>query len=261
MSSASVRFEGQVALVTGAAQGIGAATARGFAAGGGRVVLADVRAQAVASLAAELGDAASDAVLDVTDPSAWEAAVAKAQAQFGGLTHLFNVAGISTAANIEQATPEHWDSILAVNLTGPFLGCRTAIPAMVASGDEACAIINVGSMLALRPSADFPAYSASKAGLTALTKSVALHCARQGYPIRVNAVHPGAIQTPMVDDVLDGMTGDRAANAKRFAEKLPLQRLGQAEEVARSVLFLASREASFITAADLPVDGGGANRE
>lgn len=116
-------------------------------------------------------------------------------------------------------------------------------------------------MLALRPTADFPAYSASKAGVAALTKSVALHCARRNYPIRVNAVHPGAIHTPMVDDVLDTMAGDRVANARRFADKLPLQRLGQADEVAQAVLFLASREARFITAADLPVDGGGANRE
>lgn len=258
---ATARFAGQVALVTGAAQGIGAATARGFVAGGGAVVLADIRADGLAALSAELGDAALPVTLDVTDAAGWDAAVTLTQRHFGRLTHLFNVAGISAAADIEQADPAHWARIMAINLTGPYLGCRAAIPAMVASSADDCAIVNVGSMLALRPTADFPAYSASKAGVAALTKSVALHCARRNYPIRVNAVHPGAIHTPMVDDVLDTMAGDRVANARRFADKLPLQRLGQADEVAQAVLFLASREARFITAADLPVDGGGANRE
>lgn len=260
-ASTAARFSGQVALVTGAAQGIGAAVARGFVAGAGKVVLADVCEAGVNRLAAELGDTARPMVLDVTDPAQWSSAMAEVQAQFGKLTHLFNVAGISAAADVEQATTEHWEKILRVNLTGPFLGCRVAIPAMVASGEDNCAIVNVGSMLALRPGADFPAYSASKAGLAALTKSVALHCARRTYPIRVNAVHPGAIHTPMVDDVLDTMTGDRDANARKFASKLPMGRLGQAGEVANAVLFLASREAQFMTAVDVPVDGGGANRE
>lgn len=259
--SADARFAGQVALVTGAAQGIGAATARGFVAGGGRAVLADIRADGLAALAADLGAAALPVTLDVSDAAGWDAVVAAAQQHFGRLTHLFNIAGISGAADIEHADPAHWAAILAVNLTGPYLGCRAAIPALVASGSDDCAIVNVGSMLALRPTADFPAYSASKAGVAALTKSVALHCARRNYPIRVNAVHPGAVHTPMVDAVLDTMAGDRLANARRFADKLPLQRLGQADEVAQAVLFLASREARFITAADLPVDGGGANRE
>lgn len=255
------RFAGKVALITGAAQGIGAAAARGFVAGGGQVLLADVQEASLVALAADLGNQAVPFVLDVTDETAWSFAVSAAQARFGRLTHLFNVAGISMAANIEAATPDHWARIMAVNLTGPYLGSRAAIPAMVASGVQDCAIINVGSMLALRPTAGFAAYSASKAGLAALTKSIALHCAAQGYPIRANAVHPGGTHTPMVDDVLDGMAGDRDANARRFAEKLPLQRLGLPEEVAEAMLYLASGAARFITAIDLPVDGGGANRE
>lgn len=261
MALSGLRFAGKVAIVTGAAQGIGAAVAKGFVAGGGQVLLADLRVEALTSMVDALGEVAAPFGLDVRDEGGWSAAVAQALSRFGRLTHLFNVAGISEAADIEAATPMHWARIMAVNLTGPYLGCRAAIPAMVASQSEGCAIVNVGSMLALRPSGAFAAYSASKAGLAALTKSVALHCARKGYPIRVNAVHPGGTATPMVDDVLDGMAGDRMENVRKFAEKLPMQRLGKAEEVAEAILFLASQAGGFITASDLAVDGGGANRE
>ena len=260
-SSLASRFAGKVAIVTGAAQGIGAAVARGFVAGGGAVLLADRRKDQIDALSDELGSSAAPFVLDVTEETGWAGAVAHAQERFGPLTHLFNVAGISEAANIEAATPDHWERIMAVNLTGPYLGCRAAVPAMVAGGVSGCAIVNIGSMLGLRPTAGFPAYSASKAGVAALTKSVALHCAASGYPIRVNAVHPGGTLTPMVEAVLDTMPGDRAANAARFAEKLPMRRLGDVQEVADAALFLASDAAGFITAIDLPVDGGGANRE
>ena len=253
-------FAGKSAIVTGAASGIGAAVARGFVAQGGRALLADRNRIAAMALAEDLGPLAIPFELDVTDEQGWARAVATA-GEAGPLTHLFNVAGISESADIEAATPDHWGRIMAVNLTGPYLGCRAAIPAMVAGGSADCAIVNIGSMLALRPTAAFPAYSASKAGLAALTKSVALHCAKRGYPIRVNAVHPGGTRTPMVEAVLDTMSGDREANAARFAEKLPLQRLGTPDDVAAAVLFLASPAAGFVTAMDFPVDGGGSARE
>ena len=259
--STDARFAGKVAIITGAAQGIGAAVARGFIAEGGAALLADVRAEQLASLARALGERAAPFMLDVTDAAGWDAAVAEVVRRFGPLTHLFNIAGISESAHIENAAPDHWSRIMAINLTGPYLGCRAAVPAMAAGGQQGCAIVNIGSMLGLRPTAAFVAYSASKAGVAALTKSVALHCAAAGYPIRVNAVHPGATLTPMVSDVLDGMAGDRGSNAARFAEKLPMKRLGTAQEVTDAVLFLASDAAAFITAADLPVDGGGAHRE
>lgn len=257
----SARFSGAVAIVTGAAQGIGAAVAHGFVAGGGKVVLADVRVDAAAERARALGADAVPFQLDVTDEQGWTDAVALAVSSFGGISHLFNVAGISEAADIEAASPAHWARIMAINLTGPYLGCRAVIPAMLASKAAACAIVNVGSMLALRPAAGFAAYSASKAGLAALTQSVALHCAQRGYPIRVNVVHPGGTRTPMVEQVLDTMSGDREANARRFAQKLPMQRLGLPDEVADAILFLASDAAAFITATGLSVDGGGASRE
>ena len=260
MHAASGRFAGQVALITGAAQGIGAAAARGFAAGGGCVLLADVQGLAVASLAEELGDKARSVRLDVVREEDWQAAIAAVLDHFGRLTHLFNVAGISEPGNVESTAPDQWARTMEINLTGPYLGCRTAIPAMVASGAD-CAIVNVGSMLALRPSAAFAAYSASKAGLAALTKSVALHCAARGYAVRVNAVHPGGTQTPMLEAVLDALPQDRAVATQSFADKLPMKRLGTADEVADAILFLASDAARFTIGTDLTVDGGGSYRE
>lgn len=260
MPDESARFAGKVALITGAAQGIGAAAAHGFVAGGGHVLLADVQEAAVAALAERLGDAARHVRLDVTREQDWQTGVTSALVHFGRLTHLFNVAGISEPGHVESTAPDQWARIMAINLTGPYLGCRAAIPAMAATSAD-CAIVNVGSMLALRPSAAFAAYSASKAGLAALTKSAALHCAAQGYAIRVNAVHPGGTRTPMLEAVLDAMPRDRAAAAQTFADKLPMRRLGTADEVADAILFLASDAARFTTGTDLTVDGGGSYRE
>jgi 3alpha(or 20beta)-hydroxysteroid dehydrogenase len=249
-------FHGKVAVITGAADGIGAATARHFIARGGRALLCDVQTDKVRALTGELGDVAAGFTLDVAVADQWAAAVAKAKSQFGKLTTLFNIAGISEPGDIETLDLESWDRTLAVNLSGPAYGCKYAIPAMAASG-EAGAIVNVGSMLALRASAGFAAYAASKAGLASLGRSVALHCAAKGYAIRVNTVHPGGIRTPMVERYLQT---DPALEAV-FAASHPMGRIGEADEVVSAILFLASDAASFITGTDLPVDGGGQIRE
>jgi 3alpha(or 20beta)-hydroxysteroid dehydrogenase len=251
-----IDFVGKVALITGAAEGIGATTARRFVALGGKVLLCDIQAEKIESLADELGDAAAAFTLDVTQAEAWPTAIEKAQSHFGTLTTLLNVAGISEPGDIETLDLDSWDRLIAINLSGPAYGCKYAIPAIVASG-KAGAIVNVGSMLARRPGAGFAAYSASKAGLSALSKSVALHCAAQGYKIRVNTVHPGAIRTPMVTRYLQM---DPALEAV-FAASHPIGRIGEADEVAKAILFLASEAASFITGTDLPVDGGSQIRE
>jgi 3alpha(or 20beta)-hydroxysteroid dehydrogenase len=251
-----IDFSGKIALITGAADGIGAQTARGFVALGGKALLCDIQAEKIKSLADELGDAAAAFTLNVTQADAWATAVAKAQSHFGKLTTLLNVAGISEPGDIETLDLDSWDRLIAINLSGPAYGCKYAIPAIVASG-EAGAIVNVGSMLARRPGAGFAAYSASKAGLSALTTSVALHCAAKGYKIRVNTVHPGAIRTPMVDRYLQM---DPTLEAV-FAASHPIGRIGEADEVAKAILFLASDAASFITGTDLPVDGGSQIRE
>ena len=250
------RMQGKVALVSGGAEGIGAAVARLIVAEGGQVMLGDVQAGKAADLAAELGENAASVTLDVRDPAQWEAAVSATWARFGKLTVLCNVAGISEPGNVTEGTLDVWQRTIDTNLNGPFYGMRAAIPAMEASG-EPCAIVNIGSMIALRPAAFVAAYSAAKTGLRGLTQSVALDLAARGLPIRVNMVHPGAIRTPMYDRYKFSGAADPEAIEAQFTASHPMNRIGEPEEVARAVVFLASDEASFTTGCDLPVDGGG----
>jgi 3alpha(or 20beta)-hydroxysteroid dehydrogenase len=253
------RMAGKVALISGGAEGIGAAVARLMVAEGGTVLLGDVQLAKAEALAAELGERAAATALDVRDPGQWEAAVAATRARFGKLTVLVNCAGISEPGTITDGTLDVWSRTIDINLNGPFYGMRAAIPAMEASG-EACAIVNIGSMIALRPAAFVAAYSASKTGLRGLTQSVALDLAGRGLPIRANMVHPGAIRTPMYDRYK--FSGEAAPEAieTQFAATHPMNRIGEPEEVARAVVFLASDEASFTTGCDFTVDGGGSIR-
>jgi 3alpha(or 20beta)-hydroxysteroid dehydrogenase len=249
-------MQGKVALISGGAEGIGAAVARKFVGEGGVVMLGDVQLDKAAAFVAELGAQAASIPLDVRDLAQWEAAVSAAQNRFGKLTHLFNIAGISEPGSVSDVTLESWDRTIAVNLNGTMYGCRAAIPAMVES-DESCAIVNTGSMLALRPGAMFAAYCASKAAVTALTKCVALDCAAKGYKIRANTVHPGAIRTPMFDRYVEAFPGSYEEAEAMFAANHPMGRVGEADEVASAMMFLASDAASFSTGVDFTVDGGG----
>ena len=249
-------MQGKVALISGGAEGIGAAVARKFVSGGGAVMLGDVQVDKAVALAAELGTQAASVALDVRDLAQWENAVEATVARFGKLTHLFNIAGISEPGTTQDVALESWDRTLAINLNGTLYGCRATIPAMVASG-ESCAIVNTGSMLALRPGAMFVSYCASKAAVTALTKCVALDCAAKGYKIRANTVHPGAIRTPMFERYLEAFPGSTEEAEAMFAANHPMGRVGEAEEVANAMMFLASDAASFTTGVDFTVDGGG----
>ena len=253
------RMQGKVALVSGGAEGIGAAVARLIVAEGGRVMLGDVQLEKAQGLAAELGERADACQLDVRDLAQWEAAVAATRKKFGKLTVLCNIAGISEPGNVPEGALDVWERTIAINLHGPFYGMRAAVPAMEASG-EPCAIVNIGSMIALRPASFVAAYSASKTGLRGLTQSVALDLAERGLPIRVNMVHPGAIRTPMYDRYKFSGAADPEAIETQFAATHPMNRIGEPEEVARAVVFLASDEASFTTGCDLTVDGGGSIR-
>ena len=259
LAESSGRMAGKVALISGGAEGIGASIARLFVAEGARVMLADVQLDKARALASDLGDVHAAAVLlDVREPAQWQAAVAAAVARFGKLNVLCNVAGISEPGGVAGMPQDVWDRTLAINLSGTMNGCRAALPALVAAGEPG-AIVNTGSMLALRVGAGFGAYCASKAAVTALSKVVALECAAAGWPIRVNTVHPGAIRTPMLERYL-AASPDPAAMEAAFAANHPLGRLGEADEVARAFLFLASDESSFTSGADLTVDGAGAIR-
>jgi 3alpha(or 20beta)-hydroxysteroid dehydrogenase len=250
-----VDMRGKVALISGGAEGIGAEIARQFVEAGGSVMLGDVQADKAATRATTLGERAASVALDVSKLDQWDTAVAAAKARFGKLTHLFNVAGISEPGSVEDVALDSWDRTLAINLNGTFYGCRAALPSMAASG-ESGAIINIGSMLALRVGSGFIAYCATKAAVTALSKCVALHCADKGYKIRVNTVHPGAIRTPMFERYL-AMFPSAEEGEAIFAANHPMGRVGEADEVARACLFLASDEASFTTGVDFTVDGGG----
>ncbi|WP_083984652.1 SDR family NAD(P)-dependent oxidoreductase [Altererythrobacter ishigakiensis] len=252
-------MSGKVALVTGGAEGIGATVGRMIVDEGGSVMLCDVQIDKARELAEELGDNAEAFELDVRNLDRWHEAVKATQERFGKLTVLCNIAGISEPGNVVDGTLDTWERTIDINLNGPYYGMRAALPAMESSG-EPCAIVNIGSMIAIRAAAFVAAYSASKAGLLGLTRSVALDCAERGVPIRANMVHPGAIRTPMYNRYKYS-GADEPQNIERdFAATHPMNRIGEPEEVARAVVWLASDEASFTTGCDITVDGGGSIR-
>jgi 3(or 17)beta-hydroxysteroid dehydrogenase len=250
-------LQGKVALISGAASGIGTAAARAFVEQGACVVLGDVADEKGAALAQALGANARYLHLDVTSRDDWLAAIAVATSEFGRLTTLVNSAGICVARSFEEETLETFRRTLSVNLEGVFLGCRTTLEAL--KKEKGASIVNVASTLGVKSSPSLAAYSTSKGGMRMLTRALALHCAERGYDIRVNALLPGSTHTEMVDKV--------AAEAERggarrqdviagFAAKTPMKRLGTPEEQAAAIAFLASDAASFITGTDLAVDGG-----
>jgi len=247
------RLEGKRALITGGASGIGAATARLMVEEGARVALADLQTERGEKLASELGDGAAFFELDVTSEEAWRAVMGEVEASLGGLDAVVNAAGISVPAPIDTASFEHWKQTMSVNADGVFLGCRAAVEALRKSGGGS--IVNVSSTLGLRGGAPFPAYSASKGAVRMLTRSVAIRCGEAGWKIRCNSVHPGAIETPMVEPYV-AMAPNREAGLEILASAHPLGRVGQPEEVANVIVFLCSDAASFVTGAEVPVDGG-----
>ena len=196
---------------------------------------------------------------DVTSTEQVDALVANTVQQWGSVDIVFANAGIGGTGDAADTTDADYLRTIDINLHGPFYGMRAAIPAMEASG-EPCAIVNIGSMIALRPASFVAAYSASKTGLRGLTQSVALDLAERGLPIRVNMVHPGAIRTPMYNRYKFSGADTPENIETNFAATHPMNRIGEPEEVARAVVFLASDEASFTTGCDLTVDGGGSIR-
>jgi 3(or 17)beta-hydroxysteroid dehydrogenase len=248
------RLENKIALITGGASGIGAATARRFVAEGAVVVIADIATDSGTRLASDLGHAAWFVPLDVASESSWQHAIYAVRQRHSRLDILVNSAGVSIPSDFEQATFAHWQHTQRINADGVFLGCKYALELMKDT-TRAGAIVNLSSTLGIRPQPNFVAYSASKAAVVAMTRALALHCCEKGYPVRVNAVHPGATLTPMMEAYLDA-AADRAAMLQTFASNHPMKRVGSAEELANAVLFLASDEASFITVVSLPVDGG-----
>jgi NAD(P)-dependent dehydrogenase (short-subunit alcohol dehydrogenase family) len=240
------RLAGKVALITGAAGGIGSAAAALFEAEGAKLVLTDLDVSGLG------GSGALAPAQDVTDEARWREVVDETLTRFGQLDILVNNAGIALVGNIENATLADWRRTQAVNGESVFLGCREAVRAMKGRGGS---IVNISSVAGIIGDAQSAAYCASKGAVRLLTKSVALYCARKGYGVRCNSVHPSFTQTNMVEGFIA-----TARNPERVREGLaaaaPMGRMGRAEEVARAILYLASDESSFTTGAEIVVDGG-----
>jgi NAD(P)-dependent dehydrogenase (short-subunit alcohol dehydrogenase family) len=253
------RLRGKVALVTGAARGIGAAVAEAFVAEGALVWITDFDGEASRSVATRLGSLARACPLDVRLEPDWSAAMADVLAKDGSLDVLVNNAGITgfeggiVAHDPEHAELEAWRAVHATNLDGTFLGCKHAIRAMRHRGQGS--IMNVSSRSGMVGIPAAAAYASSKAAVRNHTKTVALHCAEQGLAIRCNSIHPAAILTPVWEPML-GNGADRAARMAAFVADTPLPRFGQPEEVAAVAVMLASDEAAQMTGTEITIDGG-----
>ncbi|MCH8989378.1 MAG: glucose 1-dehydrogenase [Chloroflexi bacterium] len=244
------RLNGKVALITGAARGQGAAEARLFAQEGAKVVLADVSDQEGSAVAAEIAEAGGDALyvhLDVTNEGDWDRAIQSAVSTFGKIDILVNNAGIWRRGHVLETSSEQWDLVLGVNAKGVFLGTKAAIPEMRKAGGGS--IINISSTAGLVGSRTSSAYSASKGAVRIFTKSTAIQYAAEG--IRANSIHPGPIDTDMGDQVWPD-----ADSRERAVARTAIARMGTAQDIAYGALYLASDESSFVTGAELVIDGG-----
>jgi NAD(P)-dependent dehydrogenase (short-subunit alcohol dehydrogenase family) len=249
------RLTGKVAIITGAAGGIGTASARLFAAEGAAIALADLDAERLTSLAAEIEDSGGQVLAhptDVTDSAAVAALVAATVTRFGRLDICFANAGIGGGGLVADLPEETFDRVIGVNLKGAFLCAKHAVPHLLASGGGA--LIFTASELALVGSPGGAAYCASKAGLIGMARALAVDHGAQG--LRVTCLCPGATDTPMLWHGVD----DRATEEASLAARMPLGRIGRPDEIARAALFLASDDASFVTGTALVVDGGWTTR-
>ena len=247
------RLDDKVALITGGASGMGKVASHLFAREGAKVVLTDVADEAGEAVAAAIRDGGAQAAYvhaDVSRASDAEAMVRFAVDTFGGLTILYNNAGVfpERDGSVTETPEEVWDLTIGINLKGVYLGCRYGIPAMIESGGGA--IVNVASFVALMGAATPQiAYTASKGGVLSMTREIAVEFARKG--VRANSLCPGPIETPLLQELL----ADPARRQRRLVH-IPMGRFGQAEEIAKAALFLASDESSYMTGAALVVDGG-----
>ncbi len=247
----SGQLAGKVAIVTGGASGIGAATVKRFVEEGAKVLSTDVQEELGRSAAKEAG--ALFIVQDVSDPEGWDRVMAKVQREFGRLDILVNNAGIVIGKNIEDVDLDSWHHLLGINLTGVMLGCQKAIAMMKKNpGGSSGSIINIASTSAFAALPGDVTYTASKSAVRMLSKSVAVHCAHNNLNIRCNNLIPGATHTAIIDtaaEMVPGMVEIAAAMS-------PMKRIGQGSDLAAAVVFLAGDDSSFVTGSDLLVDGG-----
>lgn len=245
------RVKGKVCIVTGAASGMGKADAIRLAAEGGKVVLTDLNEKDGQAVADQIGENAIFVKHNVTSESDWQTVVNTAVEKFGGLDVLVNNAGMMTMGSVVDCSLEDYRRVNAVNSEGVFLGCKTAIPAMEASGNGG-SIINMSSVAALHGMSFIAAYSASKGAVAALTKSVALYCREQRNGIRCNSIHPDGVKTPMVFKVATG--ADTATREEIESLSTEANPMCEPEDIAALVVYLASDESKFVNAAEMLID-------
>ena len=245
-----MRLQNKVALISGGAKGMGAVEAKLFAKEGAKIVIGDVLETEGKQIEGEINKTGGECLfvpLDVTDENQWNEAVAATVRRFGKLDILINNAGIFRTSSVEETSSTEWDQVMDINAKGVFLGAKAAIPAMREAGGGS--IINLSSVAGLVGAAYSSAYSASKGAVRLFTKSTAIQYATDG--VRCNSIHPGVIQTDMTKEAI----ADSQFKAQRL-DPTPLARLGQPEDVAYGALYLASDESSFVTGAELVIDGG-----
>jgi len=241
------RLDGKVAIITGGARGMGAATVRLFVEAGAKVAIADVLDEPGMALAAELGDAARYYHLDVTNEASWADTTGRVEAELGAIDVLVNNAGVLLFRSLLQTSLDDYRRVLDVNLVGEFLGIKAVAPGMIARGKGS--IVNISSVDGMKGANGLAAYASSKWGVRGLTKVAAMELGHRG--VRVNSVHPGGVDTAMTN--YEGTPREQVS--ERF-QHIPLQRIGGPEEVARATLFLASDDSSYMAGAELVVDGG-----
>ena len=247
------RLEGKTALVTGAASGIGLQTSIRLAEEGALVMMTDINHEEGLQQAEKLGANATFLKLDITEEEEWISVLDETVKRFDRLDILVNSAGMVLIADVEQITLEDWRKVHAVNLDGTFLGCKHGVRVMKEFG--AGSIINLSSVSGMIGGFNLAAYNSSKGAVRMLTKSVALHCARAGYGIRCNSIHPTFIETPMLESMIRDSPDPEKAR-QTLVRQVPLKRIGKPKDVANMIVYLASDESTFVTGTEMVIDGG-----
>ena len=247
------RLEGKTALVTGAASGIGLQTSIRLAEEGARVMMTDINLEEVLQQAEKIDANATFLKLDITEEEEWISVLDETVKRFDRLDILVNSAGMVLIADVEQITLEDWRKVHAVNLDGTFLGCKHGVRVMKEFG--AGSIINLSSVSGMIGGFNLAAYNSSKGAVRMLTKSVALHCARAGYGIRCNSIHPTFIETPMLESMIRDSPDPEKAR-QTLVRQVPLRRIGKPDDVANMIVYLASDESTFVTGTEMVIDGG-----
>ena len=250
------RLQNKIALITGAAQGIGLATAKLFAKNGAKVLLTDINEEEVLTQSEKMKLDYPDQILaikhDVTSADDWKTAVNYIDSEFGGINILVNNAGIMAVGTIEDETFEQWKQVHNIDLDSVFLGCKYTIPIM--KKQKKGSIINVSSISGIIAGHNLAAYNSAKAGVRHLSKSVAVHCAREKNDIRCNSIHPVFIDTNLLEGLYKKLGKEKAI--EKLSRQIPMGKIGEPNDVAFAILYLASDESKFVTGTEIRIDGG-----